>query len=46
MLNVFNPIDQLGAGIFQVVLARVEEGMDDDEAVLGDRAGEHRAQDA
>src|ERR1700689_1073371 len=43
MLNVLNPIDQLGAGVFEVVLARIEEGMDDDEAVLGDRAGEHRA---
>ena len=31
------------AGVFQVVLAGVEERVDDDEAVLGDCAGQHGA---
>ncbi len=35
MLDFVQPINQLGASIFQVIFVRVEERMDDDEAVFG-----------
>ena len=41
MLDFINAIDQFSTRIFQVVFARVEEWMDDDETVFRDSAGQH-----
>ena len=43
MLDLVDVIDQFGAGIFQVIFARIEEWMNDDEAVFRDGTGQDRA---
>ena len=40
MLDFVDAIDQFCARIFEMIFFRIEEGMDDNETIFRDRAGE------